>query len=178
MWESGGCSALSPKDFGSPEGWTESCPGAGYKSRSRLAGLLSRRNTASHRCILHTRHRALPLCPPRNFAEVPLSLSLPKGTKKTGGTTSGASRKKLMIPRLPTAALSASGVRVEGGSFLSARQHELPCLFCCEPIIDLCPRPVNRFREVGCGKISPGPGPGAGGQSWRPVPRRWGWCRP
>ena len=51
MWESGGCSALSPKDSGSPESWTESCPGAGYKSRSRLAGLLSRRNTASHRCI-------------------------------------------------------------------------------------------------------------------------------
>ena len=34
-----------------------------WKIRSRLTGLLSRRNTASHRC--YTRHRALPLCPPR-----------------------------------------------------------------------------------------------------------------
>ena len=31
--------------------------------RSKLSGFLSRRNTASHRCN-HTRHRALPLCPP------------------------------------------------------------------------------------------------------------------
>jgi hypothetical protein len=31
--------------------------------RSRLTGLLSRRNTASHRCIFWPGHRALPLCP-------------------------------------------------------------------------------------------------------------------
>ena len=32
----------------------------------------------------------------------------------------------------PTAALSASGIRVEGESFLSACQNKLPCIFCCQ----------------------------------------------
>ena len=36
-----------------------------WKFRSRLTGLLSRRNTASHRC--HTRPRALPLDPPQKL---------------------------------------------------------------------------------------------------------------
>ena len=34
--------------------------------------------------------------------------------------------------RFPTAALSASGIRVEGESFLSACQNKLPCIFCCQ----------------------------------------------
>ena len=33
--------------------------------------------------------------------------------------------------RFPTAALSASGIRVEGESFLSACQNKLPCIFTC-----------------------------------------------
>ena len=53
-----------------------------------------------------------------------------KSTKKSGDTPNGASRKKYRFPRLPTAALSASGVRVEGDSFLSACPHKLPRLFC------------------------------------------------
>ena len=146
MRESGGCSALSPKDLGSPRRRAGPARARGTKVRSRLAGLLSRRNTASHRCILHTRHRALPLCPPRKSAEVPLSPSFPKA-QKTGGTTSGASRKKLMIPRLPTAALSASGVRVEGDSFLSACPHKLPRLFCLVVIIAPGRGGVNGFRQ-------------------------------
>ena len=32
----------------------------------------------------------------------------------------------------PTAALSASGIRVEGESFLSACQNKLPCIFSCQ----------------------------------------------
>ena len=33
---------------------------------------------------------------------------------------------------VPTAALSTSGIRVEGGSFLSACPHKLPCIFSCK----------------------------------------------
>ena len=32
----------------------------------------------------------------------------------------------------PTAALSTSGIRVEGDSFLSACQNKLPCIFSCK----------------------------------------------
>ena len=32
----------------------------------------------------------------------------------------------------PTAALSTSGIRVEGVSFLSACQNKLPCIFSCK----------------------------------------------
>ena len=32
----------------------------------------------------------------------------------------------------PTAALSTSGIRVEGDSFLSACQYKLPCIFSCK----------------------------------------------
>ena len=34
--------------------------------------------------------------------------------------------------RFPTAALSASGIRVEGDSFLSACPNKLPCIFSCK----------------------------------------------
>ena len=33
------------------------------------------------------------------------------------------------VKAFPTAALSTSGIRVEGDTFLSACQHKLPCLF-------------------------------------------------
>ena len=34
--------------------------------------------------------------------------------------------------QFPTAALSTSGIRVEGDSFLSACQNKLPCIFSCK----------------------------------------------
>ena len=34
--------------------------------------------------------------------------------------------------KFPTAALSTSGIRVEGDSFLSACQNKLPCIFSCK----------------------------------------------
>ena len=41
----------------------------------------------------------------------------------------------------PTAALSTSGIRVEGDSFLSACQNKLPCIFSCK----------IKTGETGCG---------------------------
>ena len=36
------------------------------------------------------------------------------------------------VKSFPTAALSTSGIRVEGDSFLSACQNKLPCIFSCK----------------------------------------------
>ena len=36
------------------------------------------------------------------------------------------------VKSFPTAALSTSGIRVEGDSFLSACQYKLPCIFNCK----------------------------------------------
>ena len=36
------------------------------------------------------------------------------------------------VKAFPTAALSTSGIRVEGDSFLSACQNKLPCIFSCK----------------------------------------------
>ena len=44
---------------------------------------------------------------------------------------------------LPTAALSASGYRVEGGSFLSACQHKLPCIY----LINIIYKPVWKYKS-------------------------------
>ena len=90
-----------------------------------LAGILSRRNTASHRCS--TRLRALPLSPPRKWILLP---PFPKDMKKQENTRCGIllSQSK----SVPTAALSTSGIRVEGGSFLSACPNKLPCIFSCK----------------------------------------------
>ena len=92
--------------------------------RSMLTGILSRRNTASHR--YSTRLRALPLNP----------LLLSQRYENTGGY-------RLWYPpatevkAFPTAALSTSGIRVEGDSFLSACQNKLPCMFSCNTIFKL-----------------------------------------
>ena len=74
------------------------------RKRSRLAGLLSRRNTASHRCCYKTQG-----APPLSAAVHPRSFALPpfKKCKKTGDTRCGVSEKSSFS--LPTAALSASG---------------------------------------------------------------------
>ena len=87
--------------------------------RSMLTGILSRRNTASHRC--NTRFRALPLNPLLLSERYEKSRRIPH-------VVSSCNRAK----SFPTAALSTSGIRVEGDSFLSACQHKLPCIFSCK----------------------------------------------
>ena len=45
------------------------------------------------------------------------------------------------VKAFPTAALSTSGIRVEGDSFLSACHNKLPCIFSCK----------NKNRRNQCG---------------------------
>ena len=80
------------------------------EDRSRLTGLLSRRNTASHRC-LWPGHRALPLCPlpagpGRRYGFFHALLSF-KRVKKTADTP-GAPTVKVPY-ELPPVALPTSG---------------------------------------------------------------------
>ena len=95
------------------------------KFRSMLAGILSRRNTASL-AFIDPKLRALPLSPPHKWISFPLSQKIKN--RRIPFVVSSCNRANLF----PTAALSTSGIRVEGDSFLSACQNKLPCIFCCQ----------------------------------------------
>ena len=89
--------------------------------RSMLTGILSRRNTASHRWI--TRLKALPFSPPH------LWISFPPFSKNKNRRIPFVVSSCIRASMFPTAALSTSGIRVEGLSFLSACCNKLPCIF-------------------------------------------------
>ena len=96
------------------------------ENRSRLTGLLSRRNTASHRC-LWPGHRALPLCPlpagpGRRYG---FSLLPVKRVKKNSGYPWVSTVKAPY--ELPPVALPTSGKRVE--AFASSQPAGSP-VFC------------------------------------------------
>ena len=92
--------------------------------RSMLTGILSRRNTASHRWS--TKLRAIPLSPPHQW------ISFPPFPKNKNRRIPFVVFSRIKASMFPTAALSTSGIRVEGLSFLSACCNKLPCIFSCK----------------------------------------------
>jgi hypothetical protein len=89
------------------QGWRSGkAPSAHGNSRSRLAGLLSRRNTASHRCNLPDTGRS-PSVRSRSAGNLSPLCTLPLLKDKKRESPDGFSRKKRFA--LPTVALPTSG---------------------------------------------------------------------
>lgn len=122
-----------------------------FRNRSRLTGLLSRRNTASHRC--HTRPRALPLSPPRTYRGCPFSPLLSRCTKP--GDTCGDVSWSQWFHMTPYGGMIR--IRFKGRSDTASSQLASQAPLCFDCICDNTPNvsKVQWFFQVHeCGEAS------------------------
>ena len=145
MRESGGCSALSPKSFGSPGRRVRACRPGGYKSSVEACWppLTPEHGFPS----LQTAYKAQG-APPLPAAALPRKFRFPPPFQK--GTKNGRHHKRCLPEKADDSTTSYGGIiriRCKGRRWFLplSPSSRAPPVFCCEPIIAPRPRPVNRF---------------------------------
>ena len=145
--------SVSPKSFGSPKAAGRSLPGqTGLQRFGR--GLLASSHAGTRlpiaaNCIQGTGRS--PSARRGHAAEIPLSPSFPKAQKN------GRHHKRCLPEKADDSTTSYGGIiriRCKGRRWFLplSPSSRAPPVFCCEPIIAPCPRPVNRFWGNGAEK--------------------------